>query len=94
MGRSRRSVRHVGRSTFHQVVLFPTLTDLPVSADVSEAQVSTDPGGCPVGCLGTLACLCGQEELSDSPLWIEENLFPFESTQGPQASAIAHKGRG
>jgi hypothetical protein len=28
---------------------------------------------CPVGCRGTTACLCGQGELSDDPVWIEND---------------------
>jgi hypothetical protein len=29
--------------------------------------------GCPVGCRGTVGCLCGQGELSDDPVWIEND---------------------
>lgn len=35
----------------------------PVGATLDRA--------CPVGCRGTTECLCGQGELSDDPLWIE-----------------------
>lgn len=31
------------------------------------------PVDCPVGCRGTMLCLCGQGELSDNPLWIEND---------------------
>ena len=33
----------------------------------------TSPVECPVGCRGTAGCLCGQGELSDHPLWIEND---------------------
>jgi hypothetical protein len=29
--------------------------------------------GCAVGCRGTVACLCGQGEMTDHPLWIEND---------------------
>jgi hypothetical protein len=39
-----------------------------------EPQLAFWPGDCLWGCLGTMACLCGQQELSDDPLWIEAEI--------------------
>lgn len=42
-------------------------------ADVGLVEMSPEPVPCPVPCLGTTGCLCGQGELSDDPLWIEND---------------------
>lgn len=41
------------------------------TADVDHAQVHSPGWGLTGICLGSPGCLCGQRELSDSPLWIE-----------------------
>lgn len=35
------------------------------------------PVECAVGCQGTMACFCGQGELSDDPLWVERDGDPL-----------------
>lgn len=63
-----------------QLELFPTDARPRAEADVSRVQGPSTLVDCPVGCLGTTDCLCGQGELSDNPLWTEDNIFTFPST--------------
>ena len=48
---------------------------VPVPADRAEERlvVHVLAVECPVGCRGTTECLCGQGELSDDPVWIEND---------------------
>jgi hypothetical protein len=39
----------------------------------SPASRLPEPVGCLWGCWGTTECLCGQGELSDDPVWIEND---------------------
>ena len=51
----------------------------PTASARTQAAVDECGGGdqptvdCPVGCRGTTSCLCGQGELSDDPVWIEND---------------------
>lgn len=43
------------------------------SASEEPCSALSGPVECPVGCRGTTSCLCGQGELSDDPVWIEND---------------------
>lgn len=84
MGSTEQSFRQRELLRALQLELFPTDASSSAEADVNRVETSPVAVECPVGCRGTTNCLCGQQELSDNPLWIEENIFPDSAQLTPQ----------